>query len=296
MPNYDNSCFDPLRTVQLDGFQSLAHSEDDLAPGFRANPIDANHDGILDWVVQVIKPGVTYDQFEDTQVSLYLLESTGLEFERNEDELLVGSTLAGTIYGLGGNDIFQTSDGHDYFDGGSGIDTVIWTGEINDYEIQMSGKSIRVNERVLDGEEDTLTAVERLHFLDSSLAFDLDGNAGSTAKLLGVVFGAESVNNAEYVGIGLSLLDNGMTYNDLANLAMIASGASSSDDVVTTLWENLFESVPTEIDKEPFVDMLNLGLYSWGELTILAAEQEINQVNINLTGLSEMGIEYLPVA
>lgn len=47
-------------------------------------------------------------------------------------------------------------------------------------------------------------------------AYDLDGHAGETAKILGAVFGAESITNQKYVGIGLSLLDDGMEYEQLA--------------------------------------------------------------------------------
>ena len=46
-------------------------------------------------------------------------------------------------------------------------------------------------------------SIERIEFSDGGIAYDLDGYAGLVAKLLGAVFGFESVGNAKYVGIGL---------------------------------------------------------------------------------------------
>ena len=61
--------------------------------------------------------------------------------------------------------------------------------------------------------------MERLHFPDWDWAIDVEGNAGTTVKILGAVFGAEYAQDPEFVGIGLALLDAGMSYADLMDLA-----------------------------------------------------------------------------
>jgi hypothetical protein len=65
-----------------------------------------------------------------------------------------------------------------------------------------------------------------LRFNDKSIAIDLNGNAGITAKILGAVFGKESISNKNYVGIGLHFLDAGWTYDNLAGVALDAAVAA----------------------------------------------------------------------
>lgn len=129
----------------------------------------------------------------------------------------------------------------------------------------------------------------------ASLAFDLAGNAGTVAKILGAVAGKQSLTNKEYVGVGLDLLDKGMSYSDLAALALQAVGLTTNDQIVTALWTNVVGSAPSVADKAPFIEMLENGFYR-GELAKLAAETAQNAVNIDLVGLAQTGIEYLPVA
>lgn len=292
---FDNSYFDPITTIELDGFQSEFHSEDDL-PSFRANPIDDNHDGILDWVVQVIKPGVTYEPFEDRQVALYVLQSTGLEFGRNEDEVLAGSPFDDLIYGLGGNDTFVASGGNDQLIGGEGLDIATYDDLITSFSVHRTEDSFIVTN--LSGDStDIYQEVERLQFDDISLAFDLDGSAGITAKILGTVFGAESVSNAEYVGIGLGFLDEGWNYEQLVELAINAAlgpDASDYNTVVDLLYTNVVGTGPTQADHDYFTGLLEQGAFSIASLGVLAAETALNQENINIIGLAEHGLEYVP--
>lgn len=133
----------------------------------------------------------------------------------------------------------------------------------------------------------------RLMLETRNLAFDLDGAAGQTAKILGAVFGAESVSNAQYVGIGLDLLDGGMSYTELAALAVSVAGKSSSTDVCNLLWENVIGSPATASDIAPFKAMLDSGQMSIGSLTALAADTTLNTNNIDLVGLSQTGLEFV---
>ena len=141
---------------------------------------------------------------------------------------------------------------------------------------------------------DSLTGVERLKFTDKSIAIDLDGNAGITAKVIGAVLGSSSVKNPTYVGIGLSYTDKGMSYSDLGALALSAVGATTNDAIVTTLWRNVVGFNPSTSDKAPFVKMLADGMKA-GDLVVLAADTALNTTNIGLVGLIQTGIEYTPV-
>ena len=139
------------------------------------------------------------------------------------------------------------------------------------------------------------SGIERLKFTDKSLAVDISGNAGTTAKILGAVFGKESVSNKSYVGIGLSFLDAGWTYDNLAGLALDAAGAKTNDQIVSLLWTNVIGTKPTAADKQPFIALLENGMTA-GALAHLAADTAFNTTNINLVGLAQTGIEYIPVS
>jgi hypothetical protein len=139
------------------------------------------------------------------------------------------------------------------------------------------------------------SGIERLKFTDKSLAVDISGNAGTTAKILGAVFGKESVSNKSYVGIGLNFLDAGWSYDNLAGLALDAAGAKTNDQIVSLLWTNVIGTKPTAADKQPFIALLENGMTA-GALAHLAADSSFNTTNINLVGLAQTGIEYMPVS
>ena len=126
------------------------------------------------------------------------------------------------------------------------------------------------------------------------IALDLEGNAGAVVRVLGAVFGKTAAANKEYVGIGLDLMDKGMSYTTLAGLALGAAGATTNDQIVTLLWTHVVESAPNAADKAAVVAMLEAGM-SAGELARLAADTPLNAANINLVGLTQTGIEYTPV-
>jgi hypothetical protein len=109
------------------------------------------------------------------------------------------------------------------------------------------------------------------------------------------VFGKESVTNKSYVGIGLHFLDAGWTYDNLAALALDAAGAKTNDQVVSLLWTNVIGTKPTAADKQPFIALLENGMTA-GALAQLAADSSYNITNINLVGLAQTGIEYIPVS
>ena len=139
-----------------------------------------------------------------------------------------------------------------------------------------------------------MSSIERVVFSDKSIAYDVAGNAGTAIKILGVVFGKSAVSNKVYVGIALSFLDSGMSYDTLAALALGAVGASTNDKIVMTLWTNVLGVAPSESDKAPFIKLLQDGMNA-GALAHAAADTALNTNNINLVGLAQTGIEYTPV-
>jgi hypothetical protein len=227
----------------------------------------------------------------------------------SNSELIQGTSFADNISAYAGNDTISGGLGNDVIDGGTGIDTVKFSGQFGSESL--ANYSIQ---KVIDGSwsvsyigpitaifpssptdgNDTLTYVERLQFTDKSLALDLEGNAGNTAKIIGAVLGKVALKNPTYVGIGLSYLDKGMSYSDLGALALNAIGATTNDAIVSTLWLNVIGSPASALDKKPFIEMLADGMKA-GDLVVLAADTTFNTTNIGLVGLIQTGIEYTSV-
>ena len=92
----------------------------------------------------------------------------------------------------------------------------------------------------------------------------------------------------------MSFLDAGWTYDNLAGLALNAAGAVTQDQVVSLLWKNIIGFNATAADKAPYIALLQNGM-SPGALAHLAADSSYNTSNINLVGLMQSGIEFIPV-
>lgn len=196
------------------------------------------------------------------------------------------------LAGLAGNDQLTGLVGNDVLDGGAGIDTAVYTTTRSNYAIVKTSTGFTVSGGT-DG-VDSISNVERLRFSDRHLALDLEGNAGITAKILGAVFGASSVSNQAYVGIGLSYLDAGMSYSELMLLALnarLGAGFSHAAEV-NLLYQNLVGVLPATNDLDYYVGMLASGQHSQASLAVMAADLDLNTSNIDLIGLQQSGIEF----
>jgi hypothetical protein len=223
--------------------------------------------------------------------------------DRLKSEVLHGTSQDDQIWGIGGNNTFAGSSGNDLFIGATGIDTVTFEAPKSHFSISTISVFDPKTQQVSNGfltqdltgfyDENSFAYVDRIQFSDQALALDLDGHAGQVAKVLGAVFGVDVVSNKEYVGIGLSLLDGGMSYEDLASLAISVAGQTTFEEISKLLWTNVIGSAPSAEDIAPFVTMLELGQLSIGSLTTLAADTDLNAVNIDLVGLSQTGLAYL---
>jgi hypothetical protein len=232
-----------------------------------------------------------------------------VEFAANSFKDLAGNGFAGTtsynftttadpanqtFNGTAADESFTGGTGNDTIDGGAGIDTAIYSGPRSSYIFTLGASTTVQDKRTTaqsDG-TDSLKNIEVLEFSDFSVATDLDGYAGQAVKLLGAVFGAASVSNKQFVGIALSLLDGGMSYEQLASAALRVTGKTSNFDVASLLWTNLFGAAPTVAQVAPIVAILNSGM-SQGALTVLVADSSFNAENINLVGLMKTGVEFI---
>ncbi len=247
----------------------------------------------------------TWFTVDETAPAVTIYPETVIEkiIGTNFDDQILGNSFPLTISSGAGNDSIVGSSqndsitggiGNDTIDGGSGKDTAVFLSKSSSYKYTNNGGTWTVTNSTTEVGTDTLKNIEIIQFTDLSIAVDITGNAGITAKILGAVFGKESVSNKNYVGIGLSFLDAGWTYDNLAGLALDAAGAKTNDQIVSLLWTNVIGTKPTAVDKAPFIKLLENGMTA-GALAHLASDTSFNATNINLVGLAQTGIEYIPI-
>jgi serralysin len=212
------------------------------------------------------------------------------------DDVLTGTAGADRIDGGAGVDTITGGAGNDELIGGADLDTAVYSGVRSAYQVEHGGVAISGP----DG-TDTLSGVERMKFSDLNLAFDVanSGPAGNTAKLLGAVFGPEAVLNETYAGIGLGVFDNeGSDYAAVANYAIRAALGNTIDNAVLVrlLYTNVVGTAPGQGEVDAFVGLLANGTFTQVSLTTFAADHALNATRIDLAGIVEHGLEYIPVA
>ena len=138
--------------------------------------------------------------------------------------------------------------------------------------------------------------IVKVNVLDIEKQKEYASNAGKAVKLLGLLLGADTATNKEYVGIGIHYLDSGMVYQDLMQVALdaILGTNPSSLSVIELIWANLV-GPPTAADNLPqYSALIDEGIYSAAELAIVAADHSLNTSKVDLVGLTQTGVEYLP--
>ncbi len=206
-----------------------------------------------------------------------------------------GTLQSDVLTGNPDTDLFEGGAGDDVIDGGPGIDYAQYGGALSDYQItRTNGELHIVDKRGIDG-SDILLGVERLVFSDQGLAFDLDGDAGFIAELLGLILGPDAVANTEFVGAGLDIMESGISREDLMSAAFdVRLGANAPhSDIVDLIFTNLTGG-SADVDTHSYVtSLLDNGTYSAGQLGVLAAELPLNQESIGYASLTDSGVGFI---
>ena len=88
---------------------------------------------------------------------------------------LTGNSLANTLTGNALANVLDGGTGNDTLDGGSGVNTAIFSGLSASYSVTKTSTGYTVNDNVGSDGTDTLTNIERLQFIDKTIAFNIDG-------------------------------------------------------------------------------------------------------------------------
>jgi len=193
-------------------------------------------------------------------------------------------------------DVYNNTPGSDTFDGGPGIDTVVYNDLRAAYVLKTEATGISVRSANYSEGSDWLLNVERLQFKDVKLAFDLEGHAGTAVKTLGLVFGAAAANVPAYVGICLDHLDNQKQSSEQlmhdALAIRLGPDAQSASKVVSFLYQALTGVVPDKSTQDFYVNWIQSGAYTIDSLAVYASELSLNAVTAQLTGMAATGVAY----
>ena len=196
------------------------------------------------------------------------------------------------------NDTIKGSPGIDFFDGGLGLDTVVYSGPQERYTINKTGNRYVVSEPTGSDDTDYLSNIERLQFSNGKVALDVEnGNAGEAAKLIGALLGPTYVKDKALAGIVINLLDQKYSSDTIANLGLATpmflsmAGSSSNTDFVKQVFTNVVGRAPNPSESSTYVNMLEAGT-SQSALALMAAHTDLNAARINLVGLIQHGLEF----
>jgi hypothetical protein len=196
------------------------------------------------------------------------------------------------------NDTIKGQPGTDFFDGGLGLDTVVYNGPMERYTINKTGNRYVVSEPTGSDDTDYLINIERLQFSNTKVALDMTGNAGDAARLIGALLDPSYVKDKALAGVVIGLLDQNYSTQTIATLGLGTStyiglaGSSSNEDFVKHVFKNVIGRPPVEAELQTYVGMLSAGT-SQAALAVMAAGTEFTAEKIGLTGLVLNGWEFI---
>lgn len=231
-----------------------------------------------------------------------LLDLIGADEDDEDETPTEVATIEDFSSGNDQNNIFRPDPSSSHkqktYDGREGIDTFVTNDPSSYYKFLFVKNTHFALEHYSDKdsinfeEHEALFNIERIEFTDKKLAFDLYGNAGVVAKVYGAVLGKDSISDPELIGSGLEQIDNGLSPENFAAIAIKSAGLFKHKDIVHALWNNVVGSEPTAAQANYYIDQLDRGEMDIGELGLYAANHSLNENNINLIGLQTNGIEF----
>ena len=198
-----------------------------------------------------------------------------------------------TIVGTSGNDIFYDSSNNSIFEGGYGLDTVIFSGHRAYSTITKTASGWTVSSAT--NGTDTLSSIERLQFADTSIAFDIDGTAGQVYRIYQAAFNRVPdlgglgfwIDGMDHHGVSLSGVSAG--FINSAEFASVYGANPTNSQIVTRFYENVLHRAPEQGGYDYWMYQVEHGMQATQVLTFFSESAE-NQAQV--IGVIQNGIEY----
>lgn len=192
-----------------------------------------------------------------------------------------------------GNDVITMLSDHHRVDGGTGADTVVYSGNRAQYTVTQAGDKLEV---AWGGATDVLVNVERLQFADTSVAYDIDGNAGQAWRMYRAAFDRTPDNPG--LGYWIKALDGHVTLRDLADsfiksteFAQLYGDNPSNAAFVARLYNNVLHREGEQAGVDYWVGVLDRGE---ARANVLANFSEGAENRAQVIGQIQNGCEYTP--
>ena len=225
--------------------------------------------------------GLNSGEYEDGTVPDFMGDR--LDGGAGNDQLTGGSGSDQLIGGAGTNNLI----------GGGGYDTAIYAGVRGDYTVAMkNGMPAAVTTQA--GPTDILASVERLSFSDTSVAFDIDGNAGNIYRLYRAAFDRKPDDAG--LGYWISIADKNVSSTFIATSLMQSQefqakyGASLTDEqFLTQVYANVLDRDYDQAGFDYWIGVMDQGVARGDVLNLIAQDKENYAAVI---GDIRSGIEY----
>lgn len=264
--------------------------------------------------------GIPYGASETNSFTLALhLPNTSLQGGERSD-VIAGGSGADTINlgggadfaeGFIGNDVLNGEAGSDWLcggagddtlDGGTGVDAAVLAGLRQNYTLAATSDGFTLADNQGSEGRDTLRQVERVHFSDLKLAFDLgrDEHAGQALEFIGLL-DPSLATNASITGLILSYFDEGISLQALCQRAIDIglvsryAGSNSNTDLVRMAYRNIVGSEADAAAQDMllgFMDGRSASL-SQADFMSMVAGLELNRVHVGLVGMQQTGMSFL---
>ena len=196
-------------------------------------------------------------------------------------------TAAKVITGTPGGDTFTASASHNILDGGTGIDTVIFSNSAPAYTLGVGAPGGSASDYKVSGPggADRFINIKRLTFADANLAFDLDGNAGQTYRLYQAAFN----RTPDLGGLGgwIAGRDDGLTQLQVANSFMASDEFKSQYGVdpdnaqfVSLLFTNALHRPADTGSLDYWINQLASGVQTRAQVLVNFSESPENKASV----------------
>lgn len=178
------------------------------------------------------------------------------------------------------------------------IDKFVYAAAASSYQVNYSSGRVTVKNSS-NGEEDSLTNIERVRFTDKSMAFDITGNAGKAYRVYKAAF-ARDPQSGDMSGLGfwISRIDNGMDMVEVAarfidsnEFRSLYGQNPSNADFLTKVYTNVLGRTPDQGGYDWWLNELNTNP-SKTKSKVLADFAESGENQAGVASLIGNGIQY----
>jgi hypothetical protein len=196
--------------------------------------------------------------------------------------------------------VYNTSGLDRFPDWDNKLDKIIYSESINNYTIGETNSlgHFNVSHKVKTDDFDVLQAVERVVFLDKTIAFDFSSSEAGykSAMLIAASFGKEYI--PQFFAKGLSFFDSGSTTKEIAKLIADNKfieqliGDNSDSAWIKHVYKNVVGVYPDKASETNYVTLLQNKTSTRSEILELAAGFTFLETRIDLVGLQTNGLVF----